>query len=312
MSDVKTADDFMRRRLITLDPATKVLDGVARLLKDNISGAPVVDSDGGYLGVFSEKCCMNALTESVEVAHQVGMHVARVREFMTSKLLTLSPLMDVFDAIDHILANRISGAPVVDADGKFQGIFSEKTAMRVLISAAYDQLPGTNVGSYMNSDRNRIITEECSLLDVAHKFQQTPYRRLPVLDGESLAGQVSRRDVLRAEHRLSKQVAETAADPQADSRLREADTSAEVSKYMDVDAKTITRNDDLLSVAQIFLNSPYRRLPVVEEGKLLGQVSRRDLLGAAAALLQPVTVKRKGEPLYLSPLSETRPPSLET
>ncbi len=309
-TDVKTAEDFMRRKLVTLKADTNIIDGVARLLKDNISGAPVVDDDGVYQGVFSEKCCMNALTVAVEIAVQAGMHVERAREFMTANLITLKPEVDVFEAIDHILAKRISGAPVLDADGNFEGIFSEKTAMHVLISAAYDHLPGTNVGAYMNTDRNRIISEDSSLLEVAHKFQQTPYRRLPILIGKKLAGQISRRDVLRAEHRLSKAIAEKATGDQADPKMQDT-SSAQVGQYMDREAKTITPNIDILGIAQIFLNSPYRRLPVVQNGKLVGQVSRRDLLEAAADLLRPKRERHQAETLYISTLSDTRPPSLQ-
>ncbi len=108
--DVKTAADFMRQKLVTLKPDTSIIDGVSRLLKDNISGAPVVGEDGTYQGVFSEKCCMNALTDAVEVADRAGMHIERAREFMTANLITLRPDVDVFEAIDHILAKRISGA----------------------------------------------------------------------------------------------------------------------------------------------------------------------------------------------------------
>ena len=79
-----------------------------------------------------------------------------------------------FDAIDQLLTNRISGAPVVDVEGNYLGIFSEKTAMRVLIGAIYDQLPGTAVRAYMDLDRNRIIERRETLLDVAKRFQQTP------------------------------------------------------------------------------------------------------------------------------------------
>jgi CBS domain-containing protein len=310
MSDVKVAQDFMRRKLVTLSTDTNVIDGVARLLKDNISGAPVVDDKGKYLGVFSEKCCMNALTEPVEVADEVGIPVARVREFMTCKLTTLTPEVDVFDAIDHILLQRISGAPVVDADGKYLGIFSEKTAMRVLVAAVYDQLPGTNVGSYMNVDRNRLVSDEDTLLDVAHKFQETPYRRLPVLYGEKLGGQVSRRDVLRAEHRLAIEVLERSRKPDADPKIKEAAEPKNVGQYMDQAALTTSPNSDLLSIAQMFLNSPYRRLPIVENGTLVGQVSRRDLLEATAASLRPKPRRHGAEPLYLSPLSDSAPPSL--
>jgi len=296
--DVKTASEFMRRNLVTLTPQTGVVDGVARLLKHNISGAPVLDAAGNYLGVFSEKCSLNALQEAVERTGNAGDHVPIVREFMTTTLVALTPDVDVFDAIDQILQKQISGAPVVSDSGEFLGIFSEKTAMQVLVSAAYDQLPGTRVEAYMNGDPRRVIGEEDSLLDVAQKFQSTHYRRLPVLNDRRLAGQVSRRDVIRSEHRLANQLAK------GDSG------GATVESFVDREAKTVTPGQDLLSIAQIFLNSPYRRLPVVDSAKLLGQVSRRDLLAAAAELLKPKKTHRGAETLYLSPLSDSAPPSL--
>ena len=310
MPTMQTAQDFMRRNLVTLQPGTCVLDGVGRLLKHNISGAPVMDDRGEYLGVFSEKCSINALTETVERASEVGMHVVRAREIMTSNLQTLSPDADVFEAIDDILSKRISGAPVVDQQGRFLGIFSEKTAMQVLMASAYDQFPGADVGSYMNTDRKRIIDQDTNLLDIAHMFQLTPYRRLPILRSEILWGQVSRRDVLRAGLSLSKDVAKKVGDGTADERLKDAATAAEVGGFMDRDARTTVPGEDILSVAQVFLSTPYRRLPVVDGGKLVGQVSRRDLLEAAASLLRPKGEKHRAETLYLSPLSETRPPSL--
>jgi CBS domain-containing protein len=310
MAEVKVAEDFMRRKLVTLTPETSICDGVSKLLKDNISGAPVVDEAGNFLGVFSEKCCMNALTEPVEAAADLPIHMPHVREFMTTELITLKPDVDVFDAIDDILQRRISGAPVVDSSNRFLGIFSEKTAMRVLVSAVHDQLPGTRLDAYMNVDRDRLIQDDDLLVDVAHKFQATPYRRLPVLYGEKLGGQVSRRDVLRAEHRLVKEVESRARRSDADENLRFLAEPRRVDQYMDTDALTTTPEKDMLSIAQMFLNSPYRRIPILDGGKLVGQVSRRDLLEAAAELLRPVPDRYRAEALYLSPLSETAPPSL--
>ena len=182
--------------------------------------------------------------------------------------------------------------------------------MRVLIAAVYDQLPGTNVGSYMNMDRNRIIDDEDTLLDVAHKFQSTAYRRLPVLHGEKLAGQVSRRDVLRAEHRVASEAVERSKKEDADDKLKEAAKPASVGDYMDTAALTTGPDTDMLSIAQKFLNSPYRRLPIVDGGTLVGQVSRRDLLEAAAEVLRPKPEHHHAQALYLSPLSDSAPPSL--
>ena len=52
----------------------------------------------------------------------------------------------------------------------------------------------------------------------------------------------------------------------------------EVSAFMDRSAKTINEEVDLLGIAQIFQQTPYRRLPVLTDRKLVGQISRRDLL----------------------------------
>ena len=47
---------------------------------------------------------------------------------------------------------------------------------------------------------------------------------------------------------------------------------------MDTAAETIDEGLDLLAIARIFLDTNRRRLPVLREGKLVGQISRRDLL----------------------------------
>ncbi len=54
-----------------------------------------------------------------------------------------------------------------------------------------------------------------------------------------------------------------------------------VADYMTINVATISPDKDVLDVANLFLSSNYRRFPVVENGKLLGQVSRRDILRAA-------------------------------
>jgi CBS-domain-containing membrane protein len=83
-----------------------------------------------------------------------------------------------------------------------------------------------------------------------------------------------------------------------------------VGDYMDQAALTTSPNTDMLGIAQMFLNSPYRRLPIVDHGQLVGQVSRRDLLEAAAVVLRPKPARHHAETLYLSTLADSAPPSL--
>lgn len=120
------------------------------------------------------------------------------KDFMVTKLVTLPPDLDVLEAVRILLKNHISGAPVVDSGGKYLGVFSEKCAMHVILDAAYDQLPTNEVRAFMDTEA-QTIGPETDLLAIAQLFLLTSFRRLPVLDENGkLLGQLSRRDVMRA------------------------------------------------------------------------------------------------------------------
>lgn len=318
MNHPELAHDIMVSRLVTLRPEVHVFKGIAHLLKNNITGAPVVDPQENYLGVFSEKCCMSVLTLTAQLACEDEKNVAHrlhAKDVMVTRLLTLSPEMDVFDAIGLLLKNHISGAPVVDRDQNFLGVFSEKTSMQVLISAAYDQLPTTRVEAFMNEESQRVIDEEMDLISIAQIFLDTPYRRLEVLRDGRLLGQISRRDVLKAQHHLSQFVSNPDDNLAKNNWMihrSDGDTEAskepvptpEVGSFMDQKARTIDEETDFLQIARIFLDTPYRRLPVLRDQELVGQISRRDILNAAHALMAVPPPKQETTLLYLSSIVE--------
>ncbi len=120
------------------------------------------------------------------------------RDMMVSNLITLSPEMEVVDAVDVLLRHRISGAPVVDRDGLLLGMFSERSCIRFILDAAYEQLPSSNLMSFVDTQPTT-IDEETDLLSIAQTFLDSSCRRLPVVDIRGrLRGQISRRDVMRA------------------------------------------------------------------------------------------------------------------
>ncbi len=57
-----------------------------------------------------------------------------------------------------------------------------------------------------------------------------------------------------------------------------------VEKRMATDVETIDGNMDVFDAANKFLQSKRRRFPIVENGKLVGQISQKDILKAALQL----------------------------
>ena len=57
-----------------------------------------------------------------------------------------------------------------------------------------------------------------------------------------------------------------------------------VKEYMSTDLTTINVHDTLSNVADEFIKSRFRRFPVLEGKKLVGQISRRDVLRAIVKL----------------------------
>ena len=67
----------------------------------------------------------------------------------------------------------------------------------------------------------------------------------------------------------------------------------QVSNLMFTDVKTISPDTSLVDIAQIFRNEPLRRLPVLQDKKLVGLVSRRDVLRAIDTTLKKQASGRK-------------------
>jgi CBS domain-containing protein len=125
--------------------------------------------------------------------------IPTARDIMTGTLVTLGPEQCIFEAIGVLLKNKISGAPVVDVYGQLVGVLSEADCLRVLASGDFhsENLHDTGtVRDYM-TQAERIVGPDIDIYALAHHFLRCQVRRFPVVDHGRLVGQVSRRDVLR-------------------------------------------------------------------------------------------------------------------
>jgi len=135
----------------------------------------------------------------------VPTRIPVMRDIMAKKLITVSPDTPIQEAIDKLLRHNISGAPVVDEPKHLVGMLSERDCLCVLANAAFNRLPHGRVRDYMSPVHITIGPEE-GLFMVADLFLRLPYRRIPVVEDGQLVGQVSRRDVLRGAKEFMKAV----------------------------------------------------------------------------------------------------------
>lgn len=82
--------------------------------------------------------------------------------------------------------------------------------------------------------------------------------------------------------------------------------SALVADYMTRGGRAIPPDLGIYAMAHYFVTGPIRRLPVVEQGELIGQVSRRDVLRGLDALSRRRLI-RKRFPDYLAPSEASGP-----
>ncbi|HBO42731.1 MAG TPA: CBS domain-containing protein [Planctomycetaceae bacterium] len=124
-----------------------------------------------------------------------------VAQYMVKEVVTVHPEVPAADGILLLLKHGISGMPVVDELGNMVGFLSERDCLKTLVHARYHNLPTTAVRDLMTTEV-KTIGPDVGILEVAEIFVNNAFRRLPVIEGGKLVGQISRRDVLRAVEKL--------------------------------------------------------------------------------------------------------------
>ena len=117
-----TVRDAMNAELITLREGDSVLAGLKVLLKQGVSGAPVVTQDSTLLGMVTEFDLLLAVDCVGE-----AMPISRV---MTRDVISIGPDAELDEARKLILTHNWRRLPVVEG-GKLIGMLSRRDILRV-------------------------------------------------------------------------------------------------------------------------------------------------------------------------------------
>ena len=121
----------------------------------------------------------------------------RVREYMTTELVTITPDTEIMRAVYLLVEHDISGMPVVDEGGNLVGILTERDCIATAIHAGYFDEAGGPVRDFMSSPVETAEADD-SLMNIADRLSKSICRRFPVVEDGRLVGLISRRDVLEA------------------------------------------------------------------------------------------------------------------
>ncbi|MDD5319124.1 MAG: CBS domain-containing protein [Methylococcales bacterium] len=124
-----TVADYMSKRLVTLTKDTNVIDAIKKLLDHKITSAPVIDSKGHLVGMFSEKDGMKVFLESVYNQSMSG----KVGEYMTTEAISVDATSSIVDLAEKFQKSPIRSFPVFQ-DGEFVGVISRVDVLKALVA----------------------------------------------------------------------------------------------------------------------------------------------------------------------------------
>ncbi|MDE0560797.1 CBS domain-containing protein [Algoriphagus sp. NF] len=119
--------DHMSTNLVTFHPEDTIDQVLEVLTKRKISGAPVVDESGGLVGIISEVDCLKEIIKGKYT--NTPKFPAKVKEHMSTDVMTLSPDLSLFDAAGKFLELKIRRFPVLK-DNRLVGQISLSDIIR--------------------------------------------------------------------------------------------------------------------------------------------------------------------------------------
>ena len=117
-----------------------------------------------------------------------------VKDIMSETRLSVHPEVSVYDAVDLLVAKKMSGVPVIDENDILVGIFTEKDCIRLQATSHQYNMTGRTVSDIMSSIQEALHPDK-DLLSAANVFLRCNFSTLPVMEGVRLVGSITRQQV---------------------------------------------------------------------------------------------------------------------
>jgi CBS domain-containing protein len=122
-----TAEEIMTREVVTVKEDTPILEAMEIMLKEGVSGVPVIDDNKELVGVLSEKDVVGLLYD------KEGLQTKRVRHFMTEHAISFDKDDGIVDICDFLAKGLVRRVPIT-SQGRLVGIISVPDIIRYTLT----------------------------------------------------------------------------------------------------------------------------------------------------------------------------------
>ena len=270
-----------KRPVYTTTKTSTILMAAEEMTRHNVRALPVVHPSNEKLeGMVTAMDLVNYfgggdLYNIVRNRHHGNIYSALLREHVESIMNPNPAYVTIYDKLPKILEvmvlKGVGVVPVVVEDGSIWGIITEHDLVRELV----EKIVGVKVGEVMTKE---VITlpANATIKEAAETMVKYGIRRLPLLEGDNIWGIVTAKDIVRffGSHDVFRYI-------EGDS-FEEA-LKAPVKLVTAPGYHTITPDADVGEAATRMAEKGTSSLLVVEDGKLVGIITERDILYAIAA-----------------------------
>ncbi len=116
--------DAMTKIPIRVTPEENLLNCAQKMIEGEV-GSLIVEEEGVLLGIITEKDFVNKA-----VANNLDMKKSKAKDIMSTKMLKISPDLDLYDAIYFMSRENVRRLPVTEGD-KLIGLLTYKDVLKI-------------------------------------------------------------------------------------------------------------------------------------------------------------------------------------
>lgn len=261
--------------LKTASPTTPVLELAETMTYNNIRSIPIVNSKLELEGLVLATCIVNYIgggeLYNVVIERHGGNIYSALKE-PASTIMIKNPIVaytsdKITNVIEKMIIEGIGVVPILDEENKIYGIVTERDLVEYF---AEKEEVGVKVLDVMS--KNVITIERDSTLKkAAETMVKLGFRRLPVVEENKIAGMITAKDIVRfvGNHDIFKKT--------VSGNIEEA-LNTPIAEVMNKFVYTIPPTTDVSEAARYMMERGVSSLLVVEDERLIGIVTERDIL----------------------------------